>query len=180
MRQIIPFFLTIVLTPILAGIINSLLVRIIFLFIRKKIKNEVPIKTLFADSKLAFIFLLPLSYVLCFYCFSYFLSGINSTFFQPAKKELLFIMGVMWCLSLISHLLFSERIRLFKNKAILERICLVRKEIEWSQVISIKKKSAFLFTRVKSLVFMMKDNSIIETRIPEYYLEIINSIKNHL
>lgn len=78
--------------------------------------------------------------------------------------------------SFICHLLFSERINLYQDKVVIEKIFLGSKEIEWGQVISIEKKSVFLFPRLKNLVFTMKDESIVETRIPEYYLEAITAL----
>lgn len=87
---------------------------------------------------------------------------------------MLLVVGSFGGVSLVCHLFFSQRIRLFQDKALIEKIFLGSKEINWNQVISINKKSAFLLPRIKNLVFNMKNNSTIETKIPEHYFETIN------
>lgn len=147
MKQIIPFFLAVIFTPIFGGIINALFVRIIFFFDKEPVNNEIPIRILFIDSKLAFIFFLPNVYIFCFYLFFYFFSEATVSFFQPVKIELLLVLAIIGGISLIA---------------------------------SIHPKSLFLFPRVKNLVFIMNDKSIIKTKIPEYYFETISSLHKNV
>ncbi|MCK6599519.1 MAG: hypothetical protein L6Q37_14230 [Bdellovibrionaceae bacterium] len=179
MKQIISFFLAVIFTPIFGGIINALFVRIIFFFDKEPVNNEIPIRILFIDSKLAFIFFLPNVYIFCFYLFFYFFSEATVSFFQPVKIELLLVLAITGGISLICHLVFSQRIKLFEDKAVIEKK-IGSKEIDLRQIASIHPKSLFLFPRVKNLVFIMNDKSIIKTKIPEYYFETISSLHKNV
>ena len=118
MKLIVPFLLTLVMTPLLSGLINSLMVRGLFLF-TKTPEDKISIKSIFIDSKLSFILLLPVSYLICFYLIFYFYSTSDNTFFQPARIELIYLSAFLIFISLILNLFISAKVVFYQNEIVI-------------------------------------------------------------